>query len=325
MQKLKLIRIVLLRLSEITQQDEPKLMHNKASQRDQKPPLRPGLSAPAGGVMHPEISQLSNKNTDYEKLVAEIHQGMLKYEGFENIRAEHNVTLTGKSGATHQIDVFWEFKAAGTIYRTCIECKNYSSAVKKSHVAAFAEILKDIGNANGIIATTLSFQKGARLLAEHNNIRLVIVNPLLKEIHITMNPIATNFENFRINFNEKSIKEALIRNNLEKFSMNLNLTGNQPLQDKNGENITTIDRVLNKHAKKEGSNLIEGLNFYLFIEDIGPVLIDSLHVDVSHADLSPMKSIIKSPHSANTVIEDIVNNNIHYLHDDGSVNQKINA
>ena len=113
---------------------------------------------------------LQNRNNEYEQLVAQIYQGMLEYDGFENLRVEHDVTITGKSVATHQIDVYWEFKAAGTTYKTCVECKNYSSAVKKLHVAAFAETLRDIGNANGIIATTSSFQRGAKLLAEQNNI-----------------------------------------------------------------------------------------------------------------------------------------------------------
>lgn len=61
-------------------------------------------------------SELLNKNTEYEQLVAQIHQGMLGYDGFENLRVEHDVTLVGKRGATHQIKVYWEFKAAGTTY-----------------------------------------------------------------------------------------------------------------------------------------------------------------------------------------------------------------
>ncbi len=267
---------------------------------------------------------MTNRNTEYERLVARILQGMLKYDGFENLLVDHNVTLIGKSGATHQIDVFWEFKAAGTIYRTCVECKNYTSAVKKSHVAAFAATLNDIGNANGIIATTSSFQKGAKLLAEQNNIRLVLVNNLLKTIHITTHPKLTDYSNLAINFNQDSVHEALIRNNLKKFLIEWNSTGEHPLLDSTGNAVETFNTILNRHHKAEGHNRIDGVNLYLDIEKLGLVLIDSIEFDVKYVDLPPIESVINSPNSALAVIEDIVDENVHYLHDDGSVNQLIN-
>lgn len=267
---------------------------------------------------------MSDRNTEYERLVASILQGMLEYEGFDNLRVEHDVVLTGKSGATHQIDVFWEFKAAGTTYRTCVECKNYSSSVKKSHVAAFAAILADIGNANGIIATTSSFQKGAKLLAQQNNIRLVLVNNLLKTVHITSHLKLTNYANVSINFNQQSIREALTRNNLDNYTINWNSTGEHPLLNNNGSHVETFNSILNKYKKVEGRNCINEVNLFLDIENLGPIMIDSIEFDVSHTDLEPLESIIESPNSAKAVIEDIVEENIHYLHDDGSVNQVIN-
>ncbi|WP_196799880.1 restriction endonuclease [Mariprofundus ferrooxydans] len=267
---------------------------------------------------------MNNRDTEYELLVARILQGMLKYDGFENLHVEHDVVLTGKSGATHQIDVFWEFKAAGTIYRTCVECKNYASAVKKLHVAAFSATLADIGNANGIIATTHSFQKGAKLLAQQNNIRLVLINNLIKTIHIVMHPQQTNFTNLSIIFNQESVREALGRRNLEHFSIELRSTGEHPLLGKNGEVIETFNSILNKHSNKQGRNRIDDVNLFLDVDELGPVLIDSIEFDVTHIKLPPMESVITSPNSANAVIEDIVDENRHYIHDDGSVNQVIN-
>lgn len=267
---------------------------------------------------------MGNKNTEYELLVARILQGMLKCDGFENLCVDRDVTITGKSGATHQIDVFWEFKAAGSVYRTCVECKNYNSAVKKIHVAAFAAILTDIGNANGIIATTSSFQKGAKLFAEQNDIRLVLVNNLLKTVHITMHPKFTNYLNVGINFNQDSVREALIRNSLQEFTLEWSSTGEHPLFDANGNSIETFNTILNKHPKTDGRNRIDGVNLYFDIERLGLVLIDSIEFDVSHVDLPPMESIIELPNSAMAVLEDIVDENKHYLHDDGSVNQVIN-
>lgn len=270
------------------------------------------------------MSTVTNSNTEYERLVARILQGMLKHDGFETLRVEHDVTVIGKSGASHQIDVFWEFKAAGTIYRTCVECKNYSSAVKKSQVAAFATTLADIGNANGIIATTASFQKGAKLLAEHNNIRLVLVNNLIKTIHITMQPKITDYSNLSLNFDQNSIREALIRNDLEQFRLEWNTIGEHPLLDAGGTPVATFSTILNKHPKKEGRNRVEDIGLYLNVEGLGLVLLESIDFDVHYMALPPMESIIESPNSAVAVIEEIVGDNKHYLHADDIVNQEIN-
>ena len=266
-----------------------------------------------------------NQNTEYELLVAQIHQAMLEYDGYENIRVEHDVKIEGKSGATHQIDVYWEFKAAGTIYKTCVECKNYTSAVKKLHVAAFAETLRDIGNANGIIATTSSFQKGAKLLAEQNNIRLVLVNHMLQSIHLSIQPQITNCKNAQLNFNENSAKEAMKRNGLKSYSSNFSLLSTDPLFDSYGNIKETLKTEFKKHTIKEGRNTLFLNELYAKIEDLGLVKIDSIVVDISFHELLPIEDIIKFSDTPSAVIEDIVDNNIHFLHDDGTVSSDNNV
>lgn len=266
---------------------------------------------------------MSNPNTDYERLVAEIHQGMLRYEGVENLRVKHNVVVKGKSGASHQIDVFWEFKLAGTTYRTCVECKNYSSAVKKMHVASFAEVLRDIGNANGIIATTNSFQKGAKLLAKENGIRLVLVNYLIKSIHFTLHPLVSDFVNFKFNFNDVSVKQALECKGLLSYNLEFTYYGEDYLLDSLGNEKIKLKDLVNDTTLKAGHNVVECVDLFLDIEGLGLVQVDLLEVDMVQYMAAPIKSVVKSPYSARAVIEDIVSNNVHYLHDDGSVNTQI--
>ncbi|CAI3803983.1 restriction endonuclease [Rheinheimera sp. MM224] len=265
-----------------------------------------------------------NQNTEYELLVVQIHQGMLKFDGVENISVEHNVTITGKSGATHQIDVYWEFKLAGVTYRTCVECKNYKTAIKKSQVAAFAEILRDIGNANGIIATTSSYQKGAKLLAQANNIRLVLVNNLITSVCFKIFSMQTHFDNLEFNFNRESAKAALERNNLDKFEMTYTYSGEHPLLDSNGKNAGTINSIINSFSLSEGHNVVACPHLHLDVEGVGLVQLDSIAVDVSYSQCRPIESTVESPHSAQAVIEDIVDNNCHYLHKDGSVTDLVN-
>ena len=54
------------------------------------------------------------------------------------------------------------------------------------------------------------------------------------------------------------------------------------------------------------------------------VKLESMLVNISYSKAPIIKSIINSPNSAAAVIEDIVENNIHYLHDDGRVSTELN-
>jgi hypothetical protein len=65
----------------------------------------------------------NNKSKDYERLTQEVYSELLKVQGFPDINVQHNICITGKSGVKHQVDVFWEFKQAGALHKTIIECK----------------------------------------------------------------------------------------------------------------------------------------------------------------------------------------------------------
>ncbi|NTW48637.1 MAG: restriction endonuclease [Chlorobiales bacterium] len=113
-----------------------------------------------------------NPNTEYEKLVQEIYQGLLAEEGYENILVDHNVRLKGKSGCKHQIDVYWEVRIGGEIHRVAIECKNYSNEIQIGKVRDFYGALNDIGGIKGIMVTKVGYQSGAKQFAVHHGISL---------------------------------------------------------------------------------------------------------------------------------------------------------
>lgn len=265
---------------------------------------------------------MANKNTEYELLVAEIYQGMLAYDGYENLRVEHDVTITGKSGATHQIDVFWEFKLAGTTYRTCVECRNYTSPIKKSQVAAFAATLQDIGNANGIIATTASFQKGALLFAKQHDIRLVLVNHLLKSIHLHMSVQSNQFENVEFKFDQTSVRKALTANDLKSFNLQDVILGDDPLLNAQGEPDVTLNDLIRSHRLEEGHNVIPATGLFYAVQGLGLVELESIDFDLYYLN-HIHESLIELPTTAKAAIEDILDNNVHYLHEDGSVNDNV--
>jgi RNA polymerase sigma factor (sigma-70 family) len=78
------------------------------------------------------------------------------------------------SGArtSHDIDVWAEFQVQDLAITMAIECRERKERVKKDQVAAFREIVNDIGANIGIMVSTAGFQIGARQAAEHSNVLL---------------------------------------------------------------------------------------------------------------------------------------------------------
>ena len=115
----------------------------------------------------------SQKGTNYEKFVQSIYQTLHDAEGIKNVQIEQNKTdLIGRSGCTHQIDVYWEFKAAGQTYKTAIECKAFDEPVSIGRVRDFLGLLTDYPDLIGILVSPCGFQKGAKRFARYYGINL---------------------------------------------------------------------------------------------------------------------------------------------------------
>ena len=121
---------------------------------------------------------MANKGTEYEKLVQDIFQAIVDYErcGLKHIAVRHNETIKGISGATHQIDVLWDFELGGFPYQTLMEIKNWKSPVKKEQIIAFHGILMDIpGQPHGVFVSSSGFQSGAMTYAKTHGIELITI------------------------------------------------------------------------------------------------------------------------------------------------------
>lgn len=70
---------------------------------------------------------------DYEQFVADIYQSILAAEKLNrnaaHIQLERDKLITGKSGATAQVDIYWEYEIADALFKVAIECKDYKSRV----------------------------------------------------------------------------------------------------------------------------------------------------------------------------------------------------
>ena len=114
-------------------------------------------------------------DVEYEKLVANIHQAIIKMEGTSSVTVEHDKKLQGRSGQIHQIDVYWKYTLGGSVYQTAIECRNYSNNIPVGKIRDFFGLITDIGNISGIMVTTVGYGIGAKKLADHYGIKLSII------------------------------------------------------------------------------------------------------------------------------------------------------
>jgi len=85
----------------------------------------------------------------------------------------HNVKMTGKSGATHQIDILAQFKAPLHTSTVIIEAKSYSANIDKDIIMKLIQIQQDVSADRAILATTSDFTPGALQTAQqYQNLEL---------------------------------------------------------------------------------------------------------------------------------------------------------
>jgi len=111
--------------------------------------------------------------SEYERLTRDVYDALLRSEGIDTVVVRHDTDIVGRSGCAHQIDVYWEFRLGGVLFRTAIECKRYASPVEIGRVRDFYAALSDIGNIQGIVVTTVGYQSGAKKFAEFYGINLL--------------------------------------------------------------------------------------------------------------------------------------------------------
>lgn len=90
----------------------------------------------------------------------------------ENFAVNHLEKLVGMDGE-YEIDIVARFSALGASFKVLIECKRYSSSVKRDVVQVLREKMNSVGAQKGMIFTTSGFQSGAVEYAALHGIALV--------------------------------------------------------------------------------------------------------------------------------------------------------
>lgn len=255
-------------------------------------------------------------STSYEQFVQGVYQLLVDQDAVRNVEVQHNVTLTGRSGATHQIDVFWQFQIAGQLYRTCVECKRYTSTVKKTHVAAFTTVLEDIGNANGIFVTTEGYQKGARLLAKGKNIRLIRLNPVIREVHIQMNLQVPEYKSFSLEFDVPAVKAILA--NLGRTSYQYSVRGGDAvLRNSQTGELSSLEKAIGPQPSVGGTYRID-LSNYSVQTELAWMPLTAATYELEYSEIKDTM-VVKPETAVNAILEDVLANTQSYVHDDGTL------
>lgn len=125
-----------------------------------------------------------NTGKPYELLVKQLIEGLSKIQGkdISDVKVEHDVDLQGNTQYTdgslskHQIDVFWQFRLAGTLYQIVIQAKNLQRRIELSQVLTLCCVLRDLpAHHQGLIITTKGFQKSALEFGQAHGIQLCLL------------------------------------------------------------------------------------------------------------------------------------------------------
>jgi len=253
----------------------------------------------------------------YEQFTREVYQALVSQDAIRNIDVRHDVILVGRSGASHQIDVFWEFEIAGSRYKTCVECKAYASPVKKAQIAAFSAILADIGNATGIFVTTQGYQSGAQKFARDRHIRLIVLNPTINTIEIDMQLISPVFLNVDIKLDNDACKPLVQAAGRTSFTYSVRGTGDTViLVDARGGKICTLNDFVRKQPSTSGHHDVSLAGHFL-PTDIGPLPLASISYDLELHETRE-KLLISAEDAARAVVEDVLANTRQYVREDGT-------
>ena len=153
---------------------------------------------------------MSNDGRAYERLIRDIYDQILRLDGIEDVRVEHDVTLQGLV-TTHQIDVFWRFVLAGIEHQVVIQAKDWTTAVGQGAVLLFDSVLTDLpGQPRGIMVAKSGFQSGAQDVANAKGIVLYELREpedsdfdgRVKAINFALTAFVPEFRNFAFNWDD---------------------------------------------------------------------------------------------------------------------------
>jgi hypothetical protein len=145
-------------------------------------------------------------NKEYEATAGRLLSALAEQQFVRTNSLEQRKKVDGKT-TRHEIDIWWEFEAEGSIRVAAFQCRNLNSRIKQEAVFAFKAILEDLpGEPVGIMVTKTGYQRGAKRVAEAHGIRILELREpsdkdwegRVRKIHITLVASVPRFRNFAL-------------------------------------------------------------------------------------------------------------------------------
>lgn len=266
--------------------------------------------------------------TEYEKFVQSVYQALLAAEGVDTVDVRHNISLHGNSGCEHQIDVYWEFRLAGQLYRTAIECKSYNDSVTVGRVRDFYGVLVDVPGLLGVFATRLGYQRGAKLFADHYGISLKEVREptdedwagRVREIHLNMHVVMPRIIDFQPR-PSKAFLDSLAPG--EELRANSAFSSHDPIIfDAAGTPAASYEqlRVSLPHDSRASTGLRHFALFpgHIFRTDAVEFEIDGIDIEYD-VEVDSCQSVVDGTALAKAIIKDVASGELTFVDKQGRV------
>ena len=132
-----------------------------------------------------------NDGRDFESYVSTVYSALLNMKGGK-IVVSQRTTMIGKSGAPHELDIYYEFLSANVKHKVAIEVKDTTRPVEKADIMEFDAKIRDIGGLIGVVVSKNGYQSGAVEYAKHWNIMLLESKDLPAIGHLIANILAVS-------------------------------------------------------------------------------------------------------------------------------------
>lgn len=118
---------------------------------------------------------MKNTGKQLESYVQYVYARLLELNDYDDVIVSTNVTIKGKSGATNEFDVFYQFAHLNMECKVVMECKDWQDPVSVKEVRDFVAKIEDVGMGQfvGVMVSKNGYQDGAEKFAQANGIKLL--------------------------------------------------------------------------------------------------------------------------------------------------------
>lgn len=271
------------------------------------------------------MTDLSNvaRGTEYEKFVQSVYQALLAAQGVDTLDVQNNINLRGNSGCEHQIDVYWEFRLAGQLYRTAIECKSFNKSVNVGRVRDFYGVLVDVPGLIGVFATQIGYQSGAKLFADHCGISLKEVREptdedwagRVRKIHFNAHLVMPRITAFEPR-PSRAFLDTLAPD--EMLEVNSGFSSHDPIIfDATGAPVTSYEQLRsslpNETIAATGLRHFASFPSHIFRTDDIEYEIDGIEIEYD-VSVDTSESVIDGDAFAKAIIKDVASGELTFVH-----------